>query len=466
MHDFRSFIQLLDDKGELDRVTREVEPRQELAGVMSKIENLRHAYLFEHIAGSKFPVVGGLYNKLERFGMALGHDFSTPFTHVEFDARIEAAKANSVSPVPVASGPVKEFVVTGDAINLADLPVPTFFELDSGPFITGAIGISRDPDSGVQNIGVYRTLILDRNHFVINASSFSDLRRIYVNWEKRGEPMPIALALGVAPAMQVAAACKLAPNKCEYEVAGGLLGAPIELVQCQDSDLLVPANAEFIIEGTVDLSNRVSNLLGEFAGQYGPETAPVTTVNTITHRKDPMYYSIMAGRNPEHNTLGHVAIYGLHRSMIAALKEAIPEIKDISVNSDPRMGALAHITISIDKLSDDQPREIIEKAFATGGAIFPINRITRRVIVVDDDIDVHDFSDVEWAIWTRTATASKFIVIPDVESWELDRAAKEGMRSVRVGIDATMDLEDVDKLVRPIIPGADDIELEEYLTND
>ena len=98
--------------------------------------------------------------------------------------------------------------------------------------------------------------------------------------------------------------------------------------------------------------------------------------------------------------------------------------------------------------------------------MFPISRVTKRIIVVDDDIDVHNFSDVEWAIWTRTAAASKFMVIPDVESWELDRAAKEGMKSLRIGIDATMDLEDVDKLVRPEIPGADDIELKDYLTTD
>jgi len=466
VHDFRSFIDLLEEQGELDRIAREVEPKQELAGVMSKIEGLRRAYFFEQVTGAKFPVVGGLYNKLERFGMALGHDFSTPFTPEEFDARIEAAKANPVGPKTVDSGPVKEVVISGADVNLADLPVATFFELDSGPFITAAVGIARDPESGIQNIGVYRTLIIGRNLFVINASSLSDLRRIYASWEARDEPMPIALALGVVPAMQIAGACKLAPNECEFEVAGGLQGAPIDLVRCEDSDLLVPANAEFIIEGTVDFSNRVSNLLGEFAGQYGPETAPVTTVNTITHRRNPVFYSILAGRNPEHNTLGSVVTFGIQRSIIAALKEAIPEIKEISVNSNPGMGTLAHITISIEKKSDKQPREIIEKAFAAGGAFFPVSRITKRVIVVDEDINVHDLADVEWAIWTRAADASKHIVLPNMQSWELERAAKEGMKSVRIGIDATMDLEDVDKLIRPIIPGADEIKLEDYLRDD
>jgi 2,5-furandicarboxylate decarboxylase 1 len=466
VHDFRSFVRLLEDNGELDRIRRPVEPQHELAAVMSKVEGLRRAYFFENVTGADYPVVGGLYSKLERFGMALGHDFSTPFDDVEFDGRIERAKANPVSPVTVETGPVKDVVIQGADVDLSRLPVPTFFELDSGPFITGAVGIARDPESGVQNVGVYRTLILDKNRFVINASSLSDLRRIYAHWEKSGEPMPIAIALGVSPAMQIAGACKLAPNQCEFEVAGGLTGAPIELVRCEDSDLLVPANAEFIIEGTVDFSNRVSNLLGEFAGQYGPETAPVTTINTITHRSDPMFYTILAGRNPEHNTLGSVAVYGIQRSLIASLKAVIPEIKDINVLSDPAMGTLAHITISIDKRSDDQPREIIEKAFAADGAFFPVSRITKRIIVVDDDIDVHDRIDVEWAIWNRAADASKHIVIPDVQSWELERAAKDGMKSVRIGIDATMDLEDLDKLIRPIIPGADKIKLKDYLSND
>jgi 2,5-furandicarboxylate decarboxylase 1 len=463
VHDFRSFVKLLDDRGELVRISREVEPRQELAGVMSKIEAQRSAYFFETVTGAKFPLIGGLYNKLERFGMALGHDSDEPFTHQLFDARIEAAKAKPISPVSVQSGPVKEVICSGDDVDLSQIPVPTFFELDSGPFITGAIGISRDPESGEMNIGVYRTLILDRNHFVINASSLSDLRRIYAKWEKTGETMPIALAIGVSPAMLVAAACKMPPNRCEFEIAGGLQGAPIELVKCENSDLMVPAGAEIVIEGTVDFSKRVENLLGEFAGQYGPEEAPVTTVNTITHRGDAMYYAIVAGRNPEHNTLGMVAIYGVQRSIMAALRDAIPEIKDVHVHMDPGLGTLGHVTISIDKASDDQPRQIIEKAFATDGAIFPVSKITKRIIVVDDDIDVTDMADVNWAIWNRAADASKFMVIPDVESWELERAAKEGMKSVRIGIDATMDLDDVDKLIRPIIPGADRIQLDDYL---
>jgi UbiD family decarboxylase len=463
VHDFRSFVQLLKDRGEMDHVSREVERTQELAGVMSKIEAQRRAYYFESVKGAKFPVVGGLYNKLERFGLALEHEDAENFTHEAFDGRIEAAKANPIEPVTVDSAPVHENLITGQAVDLADIPVPKFFELDSGPFITGAIGITRDHDSGELNVGIYRTLIIGKNTFVINASSLSDLRRIYTGWEKSGEPMPIAIALGVPPAVLIAGSCKLPPNACEYNVAGGLAGEPIKVVKCRDSDLLVPAGAEIVIEGTVDFSNRVENLLGEFAGQYGPENAPVTQVNTITHRNDAMYYAIVAGRNPEHNTLGNVAIYGVQRSIIAAIREAVPDAKDIGVLLEPAMGTLAHVTISIDKQNDARPGEIIEKAFAAGGGIFPVSKITKRIIVVDDDIDVHDPVDVNWAIWNRAATAEKFVAIPNVESWELERAAKDGQLSVRIGIDATMDLEDVDKLIRPIIPGADKIRLEDYV---
>jgi len=189
----------------------------------------------------------------------------------------------------------------------------------------------------------------------------------------------------------------------------------------------------------------------------------MTRVNAITHRNDAMFYSIVAGRHPEHNTLGNVAVYGVQRSITASIREATPEVKDINVRLTPEMGTLAHVVVSIDKHSDTQAKDIIKRIFAADGHIFPVSKITKRVIVVDDDIDVHDPVDVRWAIWNRAATETKFIIIPGVESWELERAAKAGQKSVRIGIDATMDLEDADKLQRPTIPGIDEINLQDYI---
>ncbi len=470
MHDFRSFLQAMEDRDEVDHINTEVDPHYELAGVMAMVETDGRAYYFSNVTGAKFPVVGGLYNTLERLGIALGFDGDQPFTHKDFDAMLVHAKANPVGATEVTTSPAKEVIRNADKVDLSELPIPDFFGLDTGPFITSAIGISRDPETGIQNIGVYRTLILDRNHFVINASSFSDLRRIYSHWEASGDPMPIALAIGVPPAMLISAACKLPPNQCEFDVAGALMGAPLELIKCENSDLLVPANAEFIIEATVDFSQRVENLLGEFAGQYGPADAPVSTVDTISHRQDAMFYSILAGRNNEHNLIGNVAAYDIQRSIAQAVTDAVPSIKRIHVFLEAALGTMAHIMISIDKTDDAQPRQIIEQAFAARGTLFPISMITKRIVVVDDDIDVEDRSDIEWAIWTRAADATKFIVMPDVASWEMERAAKTNetdstRRSVRIGIDATMDMKDVDKLIRPVTPGAGNLRREEYLDN-
>jgi UbiD family decarboxylase len=463
VQDMRSFMALLEERGELVRIEREVDPHYEMAAVMQKLDQARKAFLFDKVRGARYRAVGGLLNTLPRFGLALGQPDPAHFGHDEFDALLEAAKAAPIAPTETRHAVSQEVVHTGDDVDLTTLPVPTFFELDSGPFITAAIGITRDPDNGIYNIGVYRTLVLGPKRCVINASSMSDLRRHYATWEAGGQPMPIALAIGADPAMLVAAACKLPPDVTEFGIGGALAGRPVELVRCQTSDLLVPASAEFIIEGQVDFSERVENLLGEFAGQYGPETAPATTVTAITHRREPLFHSIMAGRNPEHNTLGGIAVYGVQRSIEASLRDVLPQLKRIHVFLEPGLGTLAHVVISIDKQDDAEPEHIIRTALAAGGHIFPVSKITKRIIVVDDDVNVHSLDDVQWAIWNRAADARKFFIVPDVESWELERAAKAGQRSVRVGIDATMDLDDVDKLVRPITPGAAELKLDDYL---
>ncbi len=463
MHDFRDLVSILEARGELYRIRRPVDPKFEMPAVMEQLEQQRKAFIFENVKGASFPVIGGVLNRIECYGWALGSRPGEPFTVADLDARFEAAKLATIAPREVARGPVKEVVRSADEINLADLPVPTVFELDSGAFITAACGFSRNPNTGNLNVGVYRTLILGKNIVAVNASSLSDLRTFYQHAEKHGESMPIALAIGVEPALQMAAACKLPAHLSELDLAGALQGKPIDLVKCETSDLLVPANAEMIIEGRVDFSRKIENTLGEFAGQYGPETAPVTEITAITHRKDAMFYSILAGKNPEHNTLGSMATFAIQRALAGALRKVLPQIRDINVYLDPTFGAMAHIVISISKRSDAEPMALIEAAFKAAGGFFPVSHITKRIVVVDDDINVHDLNDVEWAIWSRVAEASKFRVIPNVESWELERCAKEGRGSLRVGIDATMDMEDREKLQRPIIPGAAKIKLADYL---
>jgi 2,5-furandicarboxylate decarboxylase 1 len=463
VHDLRSFVAALDEAGDLVRINKEVDRQFEVPALLEQIEKSGRAVIFENVRGAKFPLVSGLLNSTKRLGQAIGNDTSGEYDHRHHAEAYAAAAAAPVAHTVVESGPVQDVVVTGDDIDLADIPVPTFFELDSGAFITGAVGISRDQADDRLNVGFYRSLVTGRDTLVVNASSMSDLRRIYATAEASGESMPIALAIGVAPALLMAASGKTPPGVSELDLAGGLMRQPLEMVKCKTSDLLVPAHAEIVIEGVVDFSNKIENTLGEFAGQYGPETAPTTKITAITHRKDAMFYSIMAGRNPEHNTIGAISTYGMQKVIEANLREQFPNIKDINVACEPKLGAMLHIFISIDKQNDEEPRKLLEAAFAATAGIFPVSMIVKRIVIVDTDIDVYNLEEVEWAVWTRLSGADKVMTIPDVKSWELERCVNDDMESARVGIDGTMDMDAVDKLLKPIIPGSEAIHLDDYL---
>ncbi len=467
MLDFRGLIQLLEARGELCRIRRPVHPRHEMPALMAQLDGQRRAYIFENVKGARFPLVGGLLNRWEVYGWALGTEPGIPFTASDLARRLESASAEGIAPRVVTNGPVKAQRVEGAAIDLRELPAPTTFELDSGAFITGACGISRNPQTGGLNVGIYRTQILGRDTLTVSANESSDLHGFYAHAARHSGTMPIALAIGVEPALLMAAVCKLPPEQSELGLAGALQGSAIDLMKCETSDLLVPAQAEIVIEGQVDCTRQVENTLGEFVGHYGDDVAPVTQVTAITCRKDALYYSILPGRNPEHNTLASIAGFAFTRAVELGVRSAVPEARDVQVFMEPTLGSMIHVAISLDKRDDAEPMNVIARAFAArirlAGTEMPVATLTKRIVVVDPDVDVHQLADVEWAIWTRIAAAGKIRVMPDVPSWSLERCAKPDRGSVRLAIDATADMEDRERLRRPVIPGANQIRLADYL---
>lgn len=468
MSDFRALVALREARGELLRVRRAVDPRHEMPALMAQCEARRQAVLFEQVRGARFPVVGGLLNHLQTLGWACGTEPDAPFGEDELLARLDHALAHRIAPVAVPTGPVKDVVLTGAAIDLGALPVPTVFEHDSGPFITGACGIARHPETGQLNVGVYRVLMLGRDRIAVNAVPGSDLSAIYRAHEQAGTPMDIALAIGMEPALLMAAVCRLPAGESEFDVAGGLLGRALQIVRCETSALQVPATAELVIEGRVDFTQRVQNTLGEFAGQYGSGDAPVSTVQAITHRRDAMMHAVLAGRHAEHVTLGTLATAGMRRALARALRAALPPVAALHVHLEPALGSMAHVVVAIDKHSDDEPQRIADAVFAmpvpVPGGTASAGFLVKRVVIVDADVAVHDLADVEWALWTRTARTAKFRVLPEQESWELERCARRGTGSLRVAVDATMDLADRERLRRTVIPGAETVRLTDYLT--
>ena len=429
---------------------------------MCQLEQRQKAFVFENVRGAKLPLIGGVLVNVDRLGQALG--ITGPFSHKRLSKKFSDAFAHPLAAQHVASGPVKGIVKTDEKVDLSELPVPTFFEDDSGPFITGAVGISRNPETGVQNVGVYRVLILGNNKISVNASTYSDLRRIYAAAESSGEAMPIALVIGTDPALLMAASSKTPETISEIDVAGALNGQPMKLVKCETSELMVPANAEIVIEARIDFSEKILQTLGEYPGLYGPETDPVAHVTAITHRKDAMFYSIMAGPNAEQVTIGTISAYTMESVIQDNLKKAFPNIKQTNVIVDPRYtGPMFQLFVQIEKTSDAEPEKIIRSVYEAGGGAFAPSRLIRRIVVVDEDVDIFDYADIEWAVWTRVADPRKVLVLSGYQSWELDRASDEEKGSVRIGIDATADIADREQLKRPVVPGAENVRLEDFL---
>jgi len=459
---FREIVKILDKKGSLIHIKKEVNPKFEMPAIMKKLEQEGKAFMFENIKGTNYKAVGGIFTSMNRYGLIFNEDASENFTYDQAGQKVQQGISNPIPYIQTDTGPVTENILTNGDINLLDLPVPTFFELDTGPFITAAVGIFKKP-GGEINVGFYRCLIVDKKHILINASGLSDLRKSY-NWHRENnKEMKVAMVLGAPPALLMAAASKSPEHISELDVAGGIIGEGVKVVLGPHTGLPIPLDAEIVLETIVDLDNMVENTLGEFGAQYGTETAPMCEVTSILKRNDAMFYTLMAGRAKEHNNLGYLTVYGMSEMLKEKIKEAFSFVTDVVVHFDTKIGPLMHVVIAIKKSSDLQPEALIKETFNINMGFFNLSWMAKRVIIVDDDVDPSNMDDVEWATWTRIGRAEKVYLFSDFITWEVDRAALSDKTSLRVGIDATKDMEQVDDLVRPVVPGIDNINLDDYI---
>lgn len=456
---FRQFIAYLEEKGDLVRIKKEVDPKFELPAVLWKLQSRNKAALFEKVSGSDMPVVGGLLSSLLQLAYSLGLSPTETFLTLQDRRFLDEALAAPIAHKVLKTGPVKDVIKEGGNVDLTRLPVSTFFEFDSGPFITGGIGITRNPETGILNAGIYRIWVMGKNAISINANPRSDLNSIYEAAQRQGKELPIAIAIGVDPALLVAATTKTPRTLSELDVAGALQERAIAVVRCENSDLLVPAHAEIVIEGTVDFSKKVINTLGEGAGYYGSQENPVVRVTAITHRNDAVFYTILAGPSREHTTLGAYIIKQLTDPLVKAIKDKFPRIKKLHAFAT---GNAFHLAVALEKKDREEPLRLVKDIFKTTVGPIPVSTIIKRIVVVDTDVDIYDERDIEWAIWSRVGDAERFLIIPDVPSTKSELAAKNNV-SVRVGIDATKDPADDKKLKRAVIPGFSEINIDDYL---
>jgi 2,5-furandicarboxylate decarboxylase 1 len=433
--DLRSFLAdvVKHDPGGLRRVSTTVDRRFGITAYGAWYDRRAQypALLFTDVAGAELPCLSNLVATHDRMALALD-------LPVETLSRTSMAGQNRGAhppvEVPAAGAPVREVVWRGDDADLERLPIPVHNELDGGPFLTAAVAVMRDPESGRLNAGIYRHHVYDGKRMGVWFFGSHDGGTIHRRHAERGEPTPIAIVIGHHPAFLMGAVSRVPGIGGEYDAAGAYLGESLEVVPAVTSDLLVPARAEVVIEGRI-LPDELAEEgpFAEWPGHYvGGGTKPVIEVDAITMRRDAIFQDIQASGR-EHRLMGALPrIASVHE----AVRQKVPGLRAVNIPLHTRM----HCYVSIKKQFDSDPTRAAFAALNTE----PEN--LRAVIVVDDDIDVYDEREVSWAIGTRFDAAEDLRIIPRWNgpggllptNWSYDA---EGGRSPRMSsaviVDAT-----------------------------
>ena len=431
MHDLRSFIASAEKAGELLRVHRETDPLTEMGVLFGETEQ---PLIFENVRGYPgWQVCGELVTS--RAAQALAFQVERSQVVPELARRMQSAALPGRN---VNTGPVKERILTGHDVDLRKLPVVVHSQEDGGPYIGSAMCVTKDPDTGIQNVAMLRMQIQDRNR---TGTAFAPRHSWmhYQKYEARNEPMPMAAVIGHHPVLDLAANSSVPYGVDEFQVAGSLLQEPLEMVRCETVDLMVPAHAEIVIEGLIPPGIREDEgPFGEFQCYYLTRTrkCPIFEVKAITMRRDALYRHIQATPS----TVEHQALVAV--PMEAHLWQRIKDVdgyidlKDVHV---PPWGACFVVLVKFTPRLEEQAKSVLMAALSSSYAHPKI------AIALDDDIDLTDPRDVFWAAATRVDPAHDLLQIPHARMHSLDPSGKlvtapgAGHQRVggKLGIDAT-----------------------------
>lgn len=427
--DLRTYLrQLIDhDEKQVVVVDRPVDPTFEVTAIVDRLrtdpgfENFP-AVLFTAVKGSDIPLLINLHT-YERLALSIGSDTQ---------GMVEAFSKKEREPLPTktsdpATAPVKEVIWTGDDARLDRLPLLQHQELDGGKYITSAAAISRDPITGNQNAGIFRAQVHSPTELGFMPGPYQNTGLILHENRDRKQPMQVALVIGHHPALLMASTTKPRGMGGELEVAGGLLGESLEMVPAETVDLLVPARAEIVIEGTIDTdpsAYREEGPFGEYPRYYtGTGPQPVIRISAITMRRNPIYVDIF-NAHPEHLAIGGLARMGF---LLTRLREVLPNVTNVHLPISA--SARLHAYISMSKRVDGEHHLAAFTLLANNSA-------TKAVFVVDDDIDVTNESEVLWAMATRFQADKDLTVINNSlggwlnpPTYSYNRDEKGGMES-------------------------------------
>jgi 4-hydroxy-3-polyprenylbenzoate decarboxylase len=443
--DLRGFIRALEKNKQLKRIPFEVDPKLEIAEFADRSVKTRGpALLFERPKGSAYPVLINAFASMRRMEIALEVDSVdevakriSEYLEMRMPEGIigklkmlpKLAEMGAFFPKIVSKGDCQEVVKT-DGFSLYDYPVLTCWPQDGGPFITLPMVFSRNPETGKRNCGMYRMQIFDEcttgMHWQTHKQGAEHYRRLIA--EGKQTRMDVAVAIGSDPATMYSAILPLPPDLDEMMIAGFLRGSPVEMVKCKTVDLEVPANAEIVLEGYVQLGElRTEGPFGDHTGYYSlADQYPVFHVTCVTRRKEPIYATTIVGPPPMEDFYMGKAI---ERIFLPLMRMQIPEVRDMCL---PAEGIFHNLMlVSIRKSYPGHARKVMNAIWGLGQAMF-----TKCIVVVDEDVDVQNLSEIAWRALNNIDPERdiQFTMGP-IDS--LDHASRLANYGSKMGIDAT-----------------------------
>ncbi|MDY6974034.1 MAG: UbiD family decarboxylase [Thermodesulfobacteriota bacterium] len=424
-NDARDWIALLEQAGELKRIHAEVDWDLEIGGITRCVfDNQGPALLFENIKGyqqgrCRKLFVGGLGTP-KRLSLSLG--LSENATIREQIDLVHKRFKERVKPAVVSTGPVKENIITGKEINIEDFPVPKWHPQDGGRYINTTAGVvTKDPDSDWINVGIYRGMVAGGDKIGTGIAAAQHGGSMLVKYRERGEGMPIALIYGGDPSMFFVACAGIPTHVSEYEIMGAIRQKPVELVKCETNDLMVPADAEIVIEGTLSTDPNdfvMEGPFGEYTGYYGGARSlkPAIKVECITHRNDPIFQGTLEGFGPHHPNEDSICTQVSCSANVKNVLEAsgIPGVIDAYMLPG---SCVNNAVIQIRKSYQGQAKQI---GLSVWGSHLPYWQC-KNIIVVEEDIDIYDFTALEWAVAYRVNPAmDDLVVVPGLPGSPLD----------------------------------------------
>jgi 4-hydroxy-3-polyprenylbenzoate decarboxylase len=456
--DLRDFIAQLQQIGQLKRIALPVSPRLEMTEICDRtLRAAGPALLFEQATGYDMPVLGNLFGTPHRVALGMGADDVSELRRIgQVLASLKEPEPPKgwkdvvglgslvkavwdMAPKQLRHAPCQEIVWQGNQVDLAALPIQHCWPGDVAPLITWGLVITRGPHKKRQNLGIYRQQVIARNKVIMRwlahrggALDFREHAQVH-----KGQPYPVAVALGADPATILGAVTPVPDSLSEYQFAGLLRGSRTELVQAQGSSLQVPASAEIVLEGHIyPDANHPSGYEHALEGPYGDHTGyyneqdwfPVFTIDRITMRRDPIYHSTYTGKPPDEPAVLGVA---LNEVFVPLLQKQFPEITDFYL--PPEGCSYRMALVQIKKSYAGHAKRVMFGVWSFLRQFM----YTKFIVVVDDDVDIRDWKEVMWAITTRVDPLRDTTLVDQTPIDYLDFASPVSGLGSKMGIDAT-----------------------------